>query len=46
MNDIILIAYPTIAALGALALLGRLRRAIDDAEAKRARVRVPARRPR
>jgi len=42
MNGIILLAYPSIAALAALASLGLSVLALDAAETNRSRARVPA----
>jgi hypothetical protein len=46
MNGFILFAYPTIAALGALASLSLFVLALSATKTNRSRVRVPARRPR
>jgi hypothetical protein len=46
MNDIILSAYPTIAALAALASLWLAVAALNAEKTNSSRVRVPARRPR
>lgn len=46
MNDIILFAYPTIAALAAFASLSLAVAALNIGKTNQARVRVPARRSR
>jgi hypothetical protein len=46
MNGVVSFAYPTIAALGALASLRLLVQALNAAKTSRCRARVPARRRR